>query len=375
MAEPSSGGERAGRRWAFVHEALPGRVVFGEGALSGIGDELERLGARRALVLSTPGRRPLAEDVGGRLGDRLAGIFDGAAMHVPLDVAEAGRRAAEEARADCCVAVGGGSTIGLGKAIALTSGRPVIAIPTTYSGSEMTPVWGLTERGAKRTGRDLRVLPRVVLYDPILTLSLPPRVAGPSGMNAIAHCVEALYARNANPIVSIMAEEGVRALASALPAVVRDPSDLKPRAEALYGAWLAGACLGAAGVALHHKLCHVLGGSFGLPHAETHAVVLPHAVAYNAPAAGEAMRRVARALGADDAAAALFDLARRLGAPTSLADLGLAEADLERAAVLATENPYWNPRPIDRAAVLSILRDAYAGRPPLCSPAGPPGAP
>jgi maleylacetate reductase len=315
-------------------------------------------------VLSTPGRRRAAEELASRLGGRAAGVFAGAAMHVPAEVAEAGRRAAAEARADGCVALGGGSTIGLGKAIAVSAGLPVVALPTTFSGSEMTPIYGITERGAKRTARDPRVLPRAVIYDPALSGGLPPKIAGPSGMNAVAHCVEALYAKDASPIVSLLAEEGLRALAAALPRVVADPTDAEARGDALYGAWLAGTCLGSVGMALHHKLCHVLGGTFGLPHAETHAAVLPQAAAYNAPAAPEAMARAARALGARDAPSGLFDLARRAGAPAGLAELGLPAAELERAARLATESPYWNPRPLERDGILALLRDAHAGRRP-----------
>jgi maleylacetate reductase len=286
-------------------------------------------------------------------------------MHVPVDTA---RKACDEARrldADVSVAVGGGSTIGLSKAIALETGLPILAIPTTFAGSEMTPIWGLTEGGAKRTGRDVKVLPRTVIYDPALTLTLPPRVAGPSGMNAIAHCVEALYAENANPVVSLMAEEGIRALAKGLPRVVSNPGEVEAHATALYGAWLAGACLGSVGMALHHKLCHVLGGSFNLPHAETHAVMLPYAVAYNAAAAPEAMQRVERALGdATSAAEGLYALARRLQAPSALKDLGLEAGDLDRAAELATQNPYHNPRPVTRDGLRALLEAAFHGGPP-----------
>jgi alcohol dehydrogenase class IV len=240
-------------------------------------------------------------------------------------------------------------------------------VPTTYAGSEMTPIWGLTEGGEKKTGRDQRVLPRTVIYDPELTLSLPAHVSGPSGMNAIAHCVEALYAPDANPIVSLMAEEGIRALARALPAVVRDGSDLAARSDALYGAWLAGTALGAVAMSLHHKLCHTLGGSFNLPHAETHTIVLPHAAAYNRQAAPEAMARVADALGAPDAPAGLYDLAVSVGAKSALKDIGLAEADLDRAAEIATRNPYANPRPVTRQGVRALIADAWAGRRPTPS--------
>jgi alcohol dehydrogenase class IV len=349
---------------AFTYEQLPGRVVFGAGSLDRLPDEVARLGATRAIVLATPEQEGIARDVARRLKDRSAGVFAQAVMHVPIETARAARDEARRLDADCAVAVGGGSTIGLGKAIALDSGLPIIAVPTTYAGSEMTPIYGLTEGGLKKTGRDRRVLPRTVIYDATLTLSLPAGLSATSGMNAIAHCVEALYAVDANPIVSMWAEEGIRALGAALPAVVARPDDLVARSTAQYGAWLAGASLGAVGMALHHKLCHTLGGTFNLPHAETHTVVLPHATAYNRAAAPEAMARVARALGCADAAQGLHDLARRLGAPLALRDLGVGETDLDRAAEIATREPYPNPRPVERAAIRRLLQDAWAGTPP-----------
>jgi maleylacetate reductase len=348
----------------FVYSALPGRVVFGAGALAKLPEELERLGAKRALVLCTPGRAEDARRLAASLGARAAGVYDKAVMHVPLAVAEDARRVARELGADCCVALGGGSTTGLAKAIALASGLPIVAVPTTYSGSEMTTVYGLTEGGLKRTARDARVLPKTVIYDPGLTLGLPAHTSAASGMNAIAHCVEALYARDANPITSLMAEEGIRALATALPILVRETQDLEARSEALYGAWLAGVALGSTGTALHHKLCHTLGGSFNLPHAETHAIVLPHAARYNRAAAPEAMARVARALGAADAPAGLYDLELKLNLKLRLSDIGMREADLERAARIALENPYPNPRPVQYEGVLALLRAAYEGRRP-----------
>nr|WP_254058771.1 maleylacetate reductase [Pseudomonas aeruginosa] len=259
----------------FVYQGLPSRVVFGDGALQHLGEEIEKLGAERALLLSTPDQRELAERLAGLLGSRSAGVYPEAVMHVPLEVARAARAEAARRRADCCIAVGGGSTIGLGKAIALESGLPILAVPTTYAGSEMTPIWGLTEDCLKKTGRDTRVLPKTVIYDPQLTLSLPPAVSACSGMNAMAHAVEALYAEDANPIIGLMAEESIRSLAQALPRVVEHPADREARGQALYGAWLAGVCLGSVGMAIHHKLCHTLGGTFNLPHAQAHAVVLP----------------------------------------------------------------------------------------------------
>jgi maleylacetate reductase len=263
------------------------------------------------------------------------------------------------------VAVGGGSAVGLGKAIALEHGLPVIAVPTTYAGSEMTPVWGLTEGGAKRTGRDLRVLPRSVVYDPEMTLTLPAGLSATSGMNAIAHAVEGLYAPDATPIISLMAEEGTRALAAALPRVVAHGADLDARGDAQYGAWLCGAVLAATTMSLHHKLCHTLGGTLDLPHAQTHTVVLPHALAYNAPAASDAVAALSRALGGvDDPARELWELAGRLGAPRSLAELGMQEADISRIAELAVANPYANPRPVTRDGVEALVRAAWAGHAP-----------
>jgi alcohol dehydrogenase class IV len=349
---------------AFTYTALPARVVFGAGSVAQLPAELEKLGAKRALVLSTPGRAASVKAVAASLGARCAGIYAKAVMHVPVEVAEDARRAAKELGADCCVAVGGGSTIGLGKAIAAASGLPVLAVPTTYSGSEMTPIYGLTEGGVKRTQRDARVLPKTVIYDPELTLGLPGATSAASGMNAIAHCVEAMYAQDANPIISLMAEEGIRALAASLPIIIRNPKDLDARSEALYGAWLAGVSLGAVGMALHHKLCHTLGGTWNLPHAETHSIVLPHAARYNRDAAPDAMARVARALGAKDAPNGLYDLEVKLGLKMTLADLGMRESDLERAAQLATQAPYPNPAAIEYADVLELLKNAFAGRRP-----------
>jgi maleylacetate reductase len=345
----------------FVHEQWPSRVVFGAGSIDRLAEEVKQLGAKRAMVLSTARQRRLADEAVRRLGVATAGIYAEAVMHVPVETARAAREAARRLAADCTVAIGGGSTIGLGKAIALDTGLPIIAVPTTYSGSEMTPIYGLTEGGQKRTGRDRKAVPRVVIYDPVLTLGLPAKVSGPSGMNALAHCVEALYAEDASPIARTAAAEALGALARALPGVVSAPDDLEARSEALYGAWLAGLALGSAAVGLHHKLCHTLGGSFNLPHAEVHTVILPHATAYNRDAAPAAMAAIAAALGAADAAQGLYDLAARLGAPLALKDIGMPADGLDRAAQLASERPYPNPRPIEQAAIRQLLDRAYRG--------------
>jgi alcohol dehydrogenase class IV len=298
------------------------------------------------------------------LGPKAAGIFDRAVMHVPIETAREARELARQLDADCAVAVGGGSTTGLGKAIALDSGLTILAIPTTYAGSEMTPIYGITEAGLKKTGRDARVLPRTVLYDPELTLSLPAGLSVTSGLNAIAHAAEGLYAVDANPVMDLMAEEGIRALGRALPGIRANPQDLQARSDALYGAWLCGLVLANVGMALHHKLCHTLGGSFNLPHAETHTIVLPHALAYNAKAAPEAMKRIARALEGRSAAQAVYDLARDNGAPVALREIGMKAEDLDRACDIALQNQYPNPRPLERPAIRQLLQDAFEGKRP-----------
>lgn len=349
---------------SFVYAGLPCRVVFGAGSVAKLPAELDLLGVKRALILSTPGRSESAKKVAASLGARVAGYFDRAQMHTPVAIAEEARRVAKELGADACVTIGGGSTIGLGKAIALTSSLPVLAVPTTYSGSEMTPVYGLSEGGMKRTGRDMRVLPKVVIYDPELLLGLPAVNSAASGMNAMAHCIEALYAHDSNPVTSIAAEEGIRALAASLPMVVKAPGNLDARGESLYGAWLAGMSLASAGMALHHKLCHILGGSFNLPHAETHSIVLPHAVRYNRDAAQAAMARAARALGVADVPTGIYDLEVKLGLKLALQDIGMKESDLDRAAKLAIENPYPNPAPLSYAGIRALLDAAFHGRRP-----------
>jgi maleylacetate reductase len=252
----------------------------------------------------------------------------------------------------------------LAKAVARAAPVPILAVPTTYAGSEMTPIWGLTEGSRKITGRDPRVLPRTVVYDPALTVGLPVDVSAASGMNALAHCVEGLYSSAASPVTAVLAEDGIRALADALPRVVANPADIDARGDALYGAWLAGWVLGTSGMGIHHKLCHVLGGAYDLPHAETHSALLPHATAYNAPFAVAAMRRAARALGTDHPAGGLWDLAVTIGAPTSLASVGFRRAEAgEAAAIVASAAPD-NPRPVTTDWVRELLLAACDGRRP-----------
>src|SRR3954447_10468578 len=315
---------------AFEYSALPARVIFGFGTLPRVTGELNALGRKRAFVLSDPhhaaaGAARLMHALD-KLGVHLS---TDAVMHTPVGVTERVMAMLAACDADCVISLGGGSTIGLGKALALRTDLPQIVLPTTYAGSEATPVLGETHGSQKSTIRSMKVLPEVIIYDVELTYGLPPGLSLVSGINAIAHAVEALYAREANPVISNLAEQGIAALGRALPQIVSDPVNRDARSDALFGAWACGSCLGAVGMSLHHKLCHVLGGSFGLPHAETHTVILPYALAYNAAAAPDAMARIAHALSMNDAALGIFRLARKLGLPSGLHAIGLQEAALD----------------------------------------------
>jgi maleylacetate reductase len=349
---------------AFVYQALSQRVVFGFGTIETVGAELARLGLSKAMVLSTPQQRGSAEQLAAALGERCAGIYSNATMHTPVEVTDDAMAAVAKAGADCVVSLGGGSTTGLGKAIALRTDLPQIVIPTSYAGSEATPILGETEHGEKLTKRDLRILPEVIVYDVMLTMTLPPAMTVTSGINAIAHAVEALYTQDRNPVISMLARQGIEALARALPAIRTRPDDTDARSDALFGAWACGTCLGAVGMALHHKVCHVLGGSFDLPHAETHTVILPHATAYNEAAASAELAPIIQIFGSDSAAAGLWDFAKGLDAPMSLAQIGMKEADLDKAADIIVANPYWNPQPIERERIRGFLDDAFHGRRP-----------
>jgi maleylacetate reductase len=339
----------------FTYTGLPSRVVFGRGKIAEAANEAKRLGMTYPLVITTPHQSSTGSDLARLVG---GAHWAGAAMHTPVKETEVALEFFRERNADGVISLGGGSSTGLGKAIAFRTDCPQLVIPTSYAGSEMTNILGETADGAKTTKRDPKIQPEAVIYDPDLLDTLPDKFAATSGMNAIAHAVEGLYAVDGNPVVSLMAEEGIRALASAL------PRGKAGHDEALYGAWLCGAVLGSAAMALHHKLCHVLGGTFDLPHAETHTVILPHATAYNAPSSEAAMLRIARALGTKSAAQGLYDLAQKLGAPLALKDIGMPESGLDKAADIAVANPYPNPRKLERDAIRKLLDDAYHGRRP-----------
>ncbi|EGO96662.1 maleylacetate reductase [Acidiphilium sp. PM] len=347
----------------FTYVAAPQRIVFESQAHLRVGEEVAALGRKRCLVLTTPEQAATGTNLVSVLGQAAVEHFDGATMHTPVDITEKAVLLAQRVDADCLVAIGGGSTIGLSKAIALRTALPQVVIPTSFAGSEATPILGQTEANRKTTLTDGRIRPDVVLYDVTLVRSLPPHLVISSGMNALAHAIEGLYARDRNPIASLMAIEGIRAIRSALLRLRQGEADDAAWSEALYGAWLCGSVLGQVGMALHHKLCHALGGGFNLPHAETHAVMLPHAVAYNEVVIPDLLQPVAAIFGTDTAHAGLTAFASQISAPTSLAELGFTVGDLPNAVKLATANPYWNPRPVERSGIEAILSRALNGEP------------
>jgi maleylacetate reductase len=346
----------------FVHTSRPSRVLFGSGTVGRLRTEIEQLGCTRILLLSTPAVATASERVRQELGDLLTAEFEGAAMHTPVAVTEQALTVLTECGADGIVAVGGGSTTGLSKALAVRTGLPQLILPTTYAGSEVTPVLGETQDGRKTTRSSPKIQPEIVVYDVDFTLAMPLAITVTSGVNALAHAVEALYSADANPVTDQQAVDAVFCIARALPRLAAAPSDPEARAELLYAAWLAGTCLATVGMGLHHKLSHTLGGSFDLPHSETHTVVLPHAMAYNAPAVPGVMRRIADALGVPDAPSGVYDLVASLGGPISLRDLGMPESSLARAAQLATSTPYPNPREVTEEGIAEVLADAWHGR-------------
>jgi len=345
---------------SFLYDALAGRVVFGAGRRSELVEEVNRLGASRVLLIADPQDEERLNEFRNLLGDLCVATFTDIVQHVPREKAAAALAIAREHAIDATVSVGGGSATGYSKAVALELGTPQLCVPTTYAGSEMTPIWGMSEGGEKRTGRDLRALPATVIYDPELTLGLPVKIAGPSAMNALAHAAEALYATGANPITSLVALEAVRVLREHVPLMYDSPGDLDERSHVLYGAYLAGATLAVAGTDLHHRTNHVLGGMFNLDHGQMNAVVLPYALAFNKPAIAEPYKRLSDAFGGD-AATTVFELVGRIKGPRSLAEIGMPIDGIELAVPLLVEASVRNVRPLNADQARSFLRAAYEG--------------
>lgn len=347
----------------FTYDGVAVRIVFGLGARRRLAEELDRLGLARVVLIATASSRPEADALAGGLEHRLTWRVDGVRQHVPADLVE--EVAADVARvgADGVVTLGGGSATGLGKALA-RSGLPLVAVPTTYAGSEMTTMWGVSTGGRKETGRDLNVLPKTVVYDPELTYGLPPLTTAASGMNAVAHCLEALWAPGMSPLSAPLALDGARALCEALPAALAEPRSEKARSRALVGACQAGMAIATGGTGLHHRLCHLLGGRYDLPHAQTHAALLPHVVAFNEPALGPMAARMAVAVGAGRASTGLYELCTRMGLEPALSELGMPEAAIDEVAAEVAARPPANPRAVDEGGLRSLLREAWRGEPP-----------
>jgi maleylacetate reductase len=348
----------------FVHEGVPVRVVFGVGARHRLADELDGLGLKKVVLIASASARAEADAMVAALDHRLTWRVDGVRQHVPAELAETVTADAIRVGADGIVSLGGGSATGLGKAVAL-SGLPLVAVPTTYSGSEMTPIWGITTGGRKETGRDLRVLPKTVLYDPELTYGLPPHITAASGMNAVAHCLEALWVAGASPLTEPIALDATRGLCASLPIAVAEPWDAKARGRALVAACQAGMALAGAGPGLHHKLCHVLGGRYDMPHAQTHAALLPHVVGFNEPALGSLAARMAVAVGTGRASTGVYDLAVGIGLTMALRELGMPEGAVEEVAAEVAAAPPANPRPVEETQLRALLRAAWEGDGPV----------
>ena len=353
----------------FEFVGLPSRAIFGAGKIETLKDEIEALGASRALICCSPGRTETVKELTSTLGKLSAGICARALPFTPFEAAEEGRHMATETKADCLISYGGGNAVGFAKAIALELDIPIIAVATTLSGSETTALQGIIKDGKRVQNASPRMQARTLIYDPELTIEVPMEVLIPSGMNSMAHAVGAMVADNGNPVSRLCAQEGIRTMSSALRQMVKDPHDLDARNSAFYGAWLNANTLKLApgGVNVHHKLCHVLGGGFGLPHAEVHTVILPHSTAYNSKAVPQAMQGISAALGDEtgDTAGSLYDLERDIGAPTSLRDVGLAENALDEVAdQVATDSYYSNPCPIEREAIRELLENAWHGKRP-----------
>jgi alcohol dehydrogenase class IV len=341
-----------------VHETLPCRVLVGRGARREIPGEIERLGARQVLLVSTGSAKAAAGELTEAFGSRLAACFDRPVVHTPVEVTAEVMGVVEQTGADSVVAIGGGSAIGLAKAVAARTGIAQIAVPTTYAGSEVTPVLGETEEGVKTTRRDPAIAPGTVVYDAELTVKMPVGLTLTSSLNALAHGVEALWAQDATAVTDGLATESIQGILSLLPEPLANPSGVSGRERLQSAAWLAGLCLAQTQMGLHHQLAHALGGTFGLPHAELHAMLLAHVLAFNLPAAPEAAARLARITGTDPVAV-VSRLARSHNGPTTLSALGVPRDGLHAVAERVVARPYPNPRPLTVDGIDELLNQAW----------------
>jgi maleylacetate reductase len=346
----------------FVFQSQAIRVLFGRGTLKAVPAELELHKRSRALILCTTSSRPSAERVQSEAPGRIADIHQ---LPPTGDARERLARLVDHAKqksADSLLVIGGGSPIGFAKTVAANAGLRSIAVVTTYSGSEMASSWSIGAGKDRMAGDDDTCLPLTAIYDPDLTLSLPPRTSAASGMNAMAHAVETLYGPDINPVVESLAAKAVELLGSSLPRVVDRPDDIAARSDALYGAWLAAAFRAQAGV--EHALAQRVRQNFGLDHSHCHAIFTPYSIAFNAKAAPQAIELISRALLANDAGRALYDLNVRIGLPTGLKGLGMKEADIPKAVDIVAAGKFVNPRPVSRDDIANLITQAFHGEPP-----------
>ncbi len=385
----------------FRYISYAQEIIFAAGSVARLRDAVEHFHMRRLMLCTTgslrrAGHIKLVEEA---LGSRLVAVFEHVQPHVPdFQVAEALELASEK-EIDALIGMGGGSPIGMAKAVSLALEEkrpgeparaafpidqpliPVVAIPTTYAGSEMTPTFGITYHNdgvtRKVTLTDAKITPKLVMYDPLLTLHLPPEITASTGINALAHCIEALYSITRNPLSTSMALSGVRSIYNALPCCYVDGNDLEARTEMLVGAFLAGSALSHVSMALHHGLCHILGGTAGVPHGVANSIILPHAVRFNIDATAPQLAQAAEAMGVgrntsassiDDAVVAeevverIYTLIGQMKLPQHLRDVGVKETDLPNLAQLALQSRavQSNPKPITNAAQIEVvLRAAW----------------
>jgi maleylacetate reductase len=348
----------------LVEEEDGRRVLLGAGRRGDLLSELEARGTRSVLVIGGGHADDVVETLLDAFGDASVRLVKNVRQHVPVADVEATVALVDAAGIDTVVAIGGGSAIGLGKAVARDRDVTLAAVPTTYSGSEMTAIWGVSDGTVKRTGRDPSARPSLVIYDPALTVGLPAAVTAASAFNALAHCVEALWVDDRTPATTARSVEAIDVIVDALPVVISNGHDLGGRTRLLYGAYRAGQVIGVVGTALHHRTSHVLGGRYGLDHGGMNAVLLPHVVAYNAGWGSWEEAALASVLG-DNPAGRLADVARRTGAPTSLGELGMPQAGIDAVLDEVIDRVGdSNPRPPDRDSLRSLLERAWRGEPP-----------
>lgn len=365
---------------AWTHTGYAQQIVFGAGSVGRLGELLRGLGARRALLVTTAGRHDSADGATVRdaLGRNLISTFAEVTSHVPAPLVQAAMLQARRDGVDAVVSFGGGSCADLAKAVCFfteqeagTPGAsyadrpalPHVAVPTTYSGAELTPFFGMTDPTTRQKsgGGGPTIAPMAAVYDPELTLSTPARVSAETGMNALAHCVEAAWSPSRTPEAEAIALAGARRIYAALPEVVDDPAAVDGRARMLQGAVLGGRCLQNGSMGVHHGLSQLVGGRTGISHGLANAMILPHAIRFNADAVPTAVGALAGAMGVDDLAGAVADLVVRVGLPVGLGQCGVTEDDLDAVARLSQSNPnvLANPAAVSEADARAILASAY----------------